>query len=307
MDFIAYMERFPKAGETIIGQGFATSPGGKGANQAVAIARLGVRTHFISKVGTDFVGDMLLDNLRKERVSVEDVRRDPRANSGVAVIYVSSSGENMIAVAPGVDHLIEPRDIEAAERTLESSKVVLAQLEIPVQTVEFAMSLAKRKGKLTLLNPAPAIPLRPEVLESVDVLTPNRVELEALTRRTTATDESILESALTLMKKGIKQVVVTLGSRGAMVVTESEHRIVPSYRIEVVDTVGAGDAFNGALAVALSVDKGVFEAVRFANLVAALKVTKRGAQTGLPTLKQVVEFSEAKGLGGVPRSLLSLI
>jgi len=253
------------------------------------------------------VGDMLLDNLRKESVSIEDVGRDPRANSGVAVIYVNSSGENMIAVAPGVDHFIEPRDVEAAERTLEGSKVILAQLEVPVETVEFAMRLAKRKGKLTALNPAPATPLPPEIFESVDVLTPNRIELEALTRHTTTTEQSILESALTLMKKGIKQVVVTLGSRGAMVVTESEHRIVPSYRVEVVDTVGAGDAFNGALAVALSIDEDVFEAVRFANLVASLKVTKRGAQTGLPTLKQVVEFSEAKGLGGVPRSLLSLI
>ena len=307
MDFISYMEKFPKPGETIIGQGFATSPGGKGANQAVAIARLGARSHFISKVGTDFVGDMLLENLRKEGVSIEDVRRDTRASSGVALIYVNASGENMIVVSPGVDCLIESRDVEAAERTLEGSKAILAQLEVPVETVEFAMRLAKRKSKTTLLNPAPAMSLSPEVFKSVDVLTPNRVELEALTRRTTATDQSILESALTLMEKGIKQVVVTLGSRGAMVVTESEHRIVPSYRVEVVDTVGAGDAFNGALAVALSMDEDIFEAVRFSNLVASLKVTKRGAQTGIPTLRQVVEFSEAKGLCGIPSSLLSLV
>jgi len=307
MDFIAYMEKFPEPGETVIGESFATSPGGKGANQAVAIARLRARSHFISKVGTDFVGDMLLENLRREGVGVEDVTRDSRASSGVALIYVNSSGENMIAVAPGVDRLIEPGDVKRAERTIEGSKVVLSQLEVPMETMEFAMRLARRKGKLSLLNPAPATSLRPEVFRSVDVLTPNRVELEAVTGGTTVTDQDILESALSLVKKGIKYVVVTLGGRGAMVVTESEHRVVPSCRVEVVDTVGAGDAFNGALAIALSLDEEIFEAVRFANLVASLKVTMRGAQTGLPTLAQVIEFSEAKGLGGIPRSLLSLV
>jgi len=307
MDFVGYVERFPEPGETVIGHGFATSPGGKGANQAVAIARLGAKAHFISKVGTDFVGDTLFENLRKEGISIENVERDHRASSGVALIYVNSSGENTIAVAPGVDHLIEPQDIEAAERTLENSKVVLAQLEIPTRTVEFAMMFAKRRDKLSLLNPAPATPLRPEVFRSVDVLTPNRVELETFTGRTTLTDQDLSEAALTLVEKGVEYVVVTLGSRGAMVVTRSEHMVVPSYRVDVVDTVGAGDAFNGALAVALSMGEGVFESVRFANLVASFKVTKRGAQTGLPTLKQVVEFSEVKGLGGIPKSLLALL
>ena len=179
-------------------------------------------------------------------------------------------------------------------------------MEIPTKTATFAIEYAKGMGKTTILNPAPASELDDGVLCHIDYMTPNRGELAKLTGMRVDDDRSIMDAARTLMDRGLRAMIVTLGKRGAMVVAPSGNELVPSYDVNAVDTVGAGDAFNGALAVALSVGEDIFEAVRFANLVASLKVTKRGAQTGLPTLKQVVEFSEAKGLGRIPRSLLTL-
>jgi ribokinase len=302
MDFIAYMESFPKPGETVTAQSYASSPGGKGANQAVTVAKLGARSHFVSRVGTDFVGDMLIQNLRKQHVLTEHVTKDPRDNSGVALIYVNASGENMIAVAPGVDHQIVPRDIEESHDLFGRSRVVLSQLEIPLETVEHAMRLGRKMGAVTILNPAPATPLPAEVMEYVDVLTPNRIELEVLSGTVIESDKDVVDAAHVLIEKGVKHVVVTLGERGSMIVAESEYLKVSGLKVDVVDTVGAGDAFSGALAVALSMSDNVLEAVNFANLVAAIKVTMRGAQTGLPTLSQVIEFSRTRHLPGIPRS-----
>jgi ribokinase len=302
MDFIAYMESFPKPGQTVTALSYASAPGGKGANQAVTVAKLGARSHFVSRVGRDFVGDTLIQNLRKHQVFTDNVTKDPRDNSGVALIYVDVSGENMIAVAPGVDHQIVPRDIEESRDMFSRSRVVLSQLEIPLETVEHAMRLGRKIGAVTILNPAPATPLPANLLEYVDVLTPNRIELEALSGTLVDSDKDIIDSAHVLIAQGVKHVVVTLGERGAMIVDESEHLKVPGLKVEVVDTVGAGDAFNGALAVALSMGENMLEAVSFANLVAAIKVTMRGAQAGLPTLSQVIEFSRTRRLPGIPRS-----
>ena len=302
MDFIAYMESFPKPGQTVTALSYASSPGGKGANQAVTVAKLGARSHFVSRVGRDFVGDTLIQNLRKQQVFTDNVTMDPRDNSGVALIYVDASGENMIAVAPGVDHQIVPRDIEESRDMFSRSRVVLCQLEIPLETVEHAMRLGRKIGAVTILNPAPATPLPAKLLEYVDLLTPNRIELEALSGTLVESDKDIIDSAHVLIAQGVKHVVVTLGERGAMIVDESEHLKVPGLKVEVVDTVGAGDAFNGALAVGLSMGENMLEAVSFANLVAAIKVTMRGAQAGLPTLSQVIEFSRTRRLPGIPRS-----
>lgn len=304
MDFIAYLDRFPEPGETVIGKGFVSAPGGKGANQAIAACRLGADCHLISKVGADFVGESLLGNARGNGVRIDHVTRDPRSHSGVALIYVSAKGENMIAVAPGVDLLISEDDVKAAEGAIASSNAVLAQLEIPTKTATFAIEYAKCMGKTTILNPAPASGLDDSVLRHIDYMTPNRGELAKLTGMRVDDDRSITDAARDLVDMGLRAMVVTLGRRGAMVVTPSGNELVPSYNVNAVDTVGAGDAFNGALAVAISMGCEVGAAVRFANLVAALKITRRGAQAGLPTLKEVVDFARSRGIEDVPQVFL---
>jgi len=303
MDFIAYLDRFPEHGETVIGKGFVSAPGGKGANQAIAACRLGADCHLISKVGADFVGESLLGNARENGVRIDHVTKDPRSHSGVALIYVNAKGENMIAVAPGVDQLISEDDVKASEGAIASSNVVLAQLEIPKKTATFAINHAKGRGKTTILNPAPASELDEGVLGNIDYITPNRGELARLTGMRVDDDRSILDAARSLIEKGLGTVIVTLGKRGAMIVTPSENELVPSYDVNVVDTVGAGDAFNGALAVAVSLRCETRAAVRFANLVAALKTTRKGAQEGLPTLKETVEFAKSRGIEDVPKAL----
>ncbi|MEM2961231.1 MAG: ribokinase [Candidatus Bathyarchaeia archaeon] len=307
MDFIAYVDRFPEAGETIIGSGFVTAPGGKGANQAVAASRIGATCYLVSKIGDDFVGERLLENASKNGIKTNYIRKDPRSNSGVALIFVNAKGENMISVIPGVDRLISKEDVRYAERGISSSSVVLTQLEIPLMTAQFAMRFAKRMGKKTILNPAPASELKEEVLHHIDFLTPNKGELAKLTRKKIIDDKSTLDASRILIEKGVKYVIVTLGKRGAMLITETEYELIPSYDVEVVDTVGAGDAFNGALAVAISLDCEIREAIRFANLVAALKVTKKGAQAGLPTLQEVINFARSRRIEGLPKILFEKI
>jgi len=296
MDFIAYVDDFPEPGETVLGKGFATLHGGKGANQAVAASRLGAICYLISKVGDDFVGESIIENAVKNGVVVDYLKKDARSHSGVALIYVSASGENMIAVAPGVDSLVSEDDVVSARDAIASSDVVVAQLEIPVKTAEFSMRFAKGVGRKTLLNPAPASELSEGVLRYVDFITPNRAELAKLSGMKVEDDASISEAAGLLLERGVGCVLVTLGKRGSMVVTRSIQELVPAYEVKAVDTVGAGDAFNGALAVALSAGCDVLEAARFANLVAALKVTRRGAQSGLPTFREVADFVSSRGL-----------
>ncbi|MBO3803804.1 MAG: ribokinase [Candidatus Brockarchaeota archaeon] len=304
MDFTAYVDEFPKPGETVVGREFAMAPGGKGANQAVAVSRMGATCYLVSKVGRDFVGESLFENAAKNGIRTDFLRRDPRSHSGVALIYVNARGENVIAVAPGVDRLISEEDVRYAERGISSSSVVLAQLEIPLATAEFAMRYAKRMGKTTILNPAPASDLKDELLHNVDFLTPNLGELAKLTRIKVADDESMLRAAGTLLDRGLGHVIVTLGKRGSMLVTSAGSELIPSYEVDAVDTVGAGDAFNGALAFAISLGCGAREAARFANLVAALKVTRKGAQSGIPTLEEALAFARSMGAEDLPKAIV---
>jgi ribokinase len=300
MDFIVYVDRFPKAGETILGSGFITAPGGKGANQAVAASRLGATCYFISKVGNDFIGENLLENARRNGIKIDYIKKDSRSHSGIALIYVNAKGEDMIVVAPGVDMLISEEDIREAEIALSSSKVVLTQLEIPIKTAEFAIKFAKEMGKKTILNPAPASCLNEKVYCNIDFLTPNKGELEKLSGIKINDDFSIIKAARLLILKGVGCVIVTLGRKGAMVVTADDNELIPSYDVKVVDTVGAGDAFNGALAFAISLDIDIREAVRFANIVASIKVTKKGAQTGLPSMREVIAFAKSHEIHDLP-------
>ena len=296
MDFSAYVDRFPQPGETVVGRSFSTSPGGKGANQAVAVTRLAVEAHLISKVGTDYLGALLIDALRSEGVDTAHLNRDDRSATGTTLIYVDSLGENMIVVSPGTDLLVDPSDVDRAKAVLGGSAVVLTQLEIPQTTSNYALRLARTVGARTLLNPAPATPLAADLLKHVDVLTPNRIELETLTDVAVRRERDAIDASRTLVHQGVACVISTHGNQGALVVTDTESQRIPSLRVTVRDTVGAGDAFSGALAVALAKGADVFESAKFANLVAALKVTRRGAQRGLPTRKAVMAFAGHQGM-----------
>ena len=307
MDFTVYVDNLPKPGETVLGWNFEMSPGGKGANQAVAISRLGADSYLISRVGDDYVGKLLLENAIRNGVKVDYVKRDAEAHSGVALIIVDAKGENVIAVAPGVDSRISPRDVEDAENVIASSDAVIAQLEIPVETAVKALELAKAKGKLAVLNPAPAKPLPQRVYKDLDLITPNIRELEALSGVKVRGDEDVVKAARVLLERGVKTVVVTLGKIGALIVDEKGSRNIATYDVPVVDTVGAGDAFNGALTLALTLGAPIEEAVDFANMVASLKVTKKGAQAGLPRAGEVLSFARERGVKlGILKSLEAL-
>lgn len=290
MDYTIYLDKFPRVGETVIGFNFKVSPGGKGANQAVAASRLGCRTYLVSRVGNDFIGKELINNLKKNNVNTNYVLIDNTAYTGIALIFVDKYGRNMIAVAPGADNNVSPKDVEVAFKNINVFNVVLTQLEIPTKTVLHALKIAKEVGAKTILNPAPSKPLPKEVFKYVDILTPNEVELKDLSNIKINDVNDIVNASRKLINLGVGAVVTTLGAKGALVVTKSLVRHVPTFKVRVVDTVGAGDAFNGALAKAISEGLKIDEAVRYANAVAALSVTKHGAQESMPTESDVNEF-----------------
>ncbi len=224
------------------------------------------------------------------------MRVDEEAHTGVALIFVDARGENMIAVAPGADEKVSPGDVESAREAFRGAHALLLQLEIPLETVQRAAEAAKEEGARVILNPAPARKLPESLLKLVDVLTPNEVELEMLSGVPVKSDEDIVKATEKLLNLGISAVVVTLGARGALIVSRDGKEEVPAFKVKPVDTTGAGDAFNGALAVALAEGKSLKDAVLFANMVAAIKVTKPGAQEGLPWRREVEEFAKERGV-----------
>lgn len=290
MDYTVKLPRLPSIGETVIGVDFKKSPGGKGANQAVAAARLNAETYMVSRVGADEDGQMLLDNLRRNGVHTEYVKIDPTSYTGIALIMVDAQGRNMIAVASGTDAKVSKEDIDSAMDCIRRSDMVLAQLEIPIETTVYALEKAYEAGVRTVLNPAPCRPLPRDLYHKIFVITPNRVELSMLTGMPTRSLKEIEEAARSILDLGVENIVVTLGDEGALIVDPSSSTHVKAIRVEAVDTTGAGDAFNAALAVALAEGKSLKEAVFIANTAAALKITKIGAQEGLPRRVELEEF-----------------
>lgn len=287
IDLVVRAPRIPVAGETILGGPFFTGPGGKGANQATGAARLGADVTFVAKLGRDAFGDQAAANLEREGVRPEYVQRTAKAATGVAFIVVDDAGENMIIVASGANAQLSPADVDAAGPALVGADVALFQLESPLATVIHAASMARAAGVKVILNPAPGRRLEPELLATVDVLTPNETELQRITEMPVETLTQIELAARTLLMQGVKTVVVTLGAKGALAVTSAGARYVPAYQVEVVDTTGAGDAFNGALAVALAEGQPLVDAVAFANAAAALQVMKSGAAAAMPRRAEV--------------------
>ena len=289
-DMTVRLPRLPAPGQTVLGGSLLVGPGGKGANQAVAAARAGAEVVFVTAVGDDSFGDQAVEGYRAEGIGVDHIRTLPAVASGVALIFVGEAGENMIGVAPGANARLAPEDVDHLPDTLfEPARVLLlAGLEIPIETVARAVRRGKQAGMKVVLNPAPAQKslLAAGCLDAIDVITPNRGELALLTGRAVATPHDLIGAARALREMGPKSVVVTLGAEGCLVL-DAAVRNLPSHPVAAVDTVGAGDAFSAALAVALAEGQPIDAAAAWASAAAALTVTKPGAQASLPRRAEI--------------------
>ena len=283
-DLVSYMERMPRPGETVHGERFATGAGGKGSNQAVAAARLGAEVTFIGRVGNDVFAELAYEIWDAEGVNRQFVKRDRDVATGVAPILVDSSGENMIVVVLGANKRIQQSDIDAARERIAEADMLVVQLEVNLDIVPYALQTAKAHGVATILNPAPAAAISAETIQLADYLTPNEIELETLSSGDVA---DVASAARALLTRDDQTAVVTLGAEGAQIITPGDSIRVPSFTVDAVDTTGAGDTFNAALAVGLSEGKALEDAVRFANAAAALCVTKPGAADSAPRREDV--------------------
>ena len=289
-DMVIKTDRLPQAGETILGGTFFMNPGGKGANQAVAVARLGGRIAFICKTGDDVFGHQSHELFEKEGIDISYVFSDAGSPSGVALITVDKNGENCIVVASGSNAHLTPDDIAAEEEAIDSADFVLMQLEIPIETVEFVAQKAAGKNKKVILNPAPARTLSKELLQNLYMITPNETEAELITGIKITDEASALKAAERFVELGVNHVVITLGSKGAFVYSEGVCETVPAFKVKAEDTTAAGDIFNGALVVAIAEDRPLLDAVLFAGKAAAISVTRVGAQSSAPYRNEVDVF-----------------
>ncbi len=292
-DLVVRTPRMPVTGETILGGPYRTGPGGKGANQAVAAARLGADVAMIVCLGQDDFGDRAEENLRREGVHTEAIRRTADSHTGVAFIIVDDAGDNTIVVALGTNELLSPADVDAASDTIAQADILLLDLEVPMATVERAAALGRDLGIRVVLNPAPGQALSAELLRCVDVLTPNETEAEIITGLPIGSLEEARLAGEQLLARGVGIVIITLGALGALIVSHEGTQHIPGWKVQVVDTTGAGDAFNGALAVSLAEGLSLPDAVSFANAAAALQVTKIGTAPAMPTLAEVEAFMQA--------------
>jgi ribokinase len=290
MDLVVKSERIPVTGETILGGDFIMVPGGKGANQAVAAAKLGAKVFFIAKLGDDIFGLQSLNNFKKEGVNTKYVLRTQEAPSGVALIMVDDDGNNVIVVAPGANHKLTPEDVKEAESDIALSGALVAQLEVPIETIEFAAGLANKSNVPFILDPAPAQKLSAELLNMVDVLTPNETEAQILTGIEVKDQDSANAAAKKLLECGVKNVILTMGASGYLSVGKEGKEFVAARKVTAADSTAAGDAFTGSLAVGLAKGQSLSEAALFANDVAAVSVTRMGAQPSMPTIEEIDKF-----------------
>ena len=290
IDLVTYIDRMPNAGETLDAPDFQIGFGGKGANQAVAAARLGSSVIMVTRVGDDMFGPQQIENFRQNGIDTTHVRITQGTPSGVAPIFVEPSGENRILIVKGANGALTPADVDAAEADLAACDVILLQLEVPLETVYHTITLAARHGVAAILNPAPARKLDLQRLAGLAFLTPNETELAQLTGLPTATEADIEAAARSLIAQGIGRVVVTLGGRGARLVTVDGVTQIPPVAVTPVDTTGAGDAFIGSFAHFLAQGSDAAEALHHSAHYAALSITRRGAQSSYATLTEFTAF-----------------
>jgi ribokinase len=290
MDMVVLTEKFPKPGETLLGKKFQTFPGGKGANQAVGVAKLGKKTFFITKMGDDDFRKKLTDNLSENGVGIDDILIDKAESTGIALITVDGSGENEIIVIAGSNMKLEPEDINSKKDIFGKAEILLLQLEIPLESIIAAVALANENNIKIILNPAPARELPDELLSKIDFITPNETELETLTGVKISDDSTIILGAKKLIDKGVKNVIVTLGDKGAYLINHEQNEFFPAKKVKATDTTAAGDAFNAGFAYALSEKYQLGEAIKFANVTAAIAVTRMGAQASMPNKSEVLSL-----------------
>ena len=290
MDLVIKAERRPQKGETLIGQQFGMFGGGKGNNQAIAAVRLGGDVTMVGRLGIDSFGDTLMDALVEEGVEIRFIVRDAEVGTGVGSPVIDADGDNSIIIVPRANMRLSAADVDRAASAISDSDVLLLQLEVPIAASQRAAEIAKSSGTKVILNPAPAQDLPDSFLAQVDILTPNQVEAELLSGVEVSDSESAERAARILLDRGVSAVILTLGEGGALLLKDGLTTRIPAYRVNVVDTTAAGDAFCGALATALARGEALEDAVVFANAAGALAVTVLGAAPSMPTAQQITEF-----------------
>ncbi len=289
MDLVVKTESLPKPGETVAGKNFYTFPGGKGANQAVAIAKLGAEVFHVGKIGKDSFGKALVASLQNANVNTDHIETSESEPTGVALITVNQSGGNTIVVVPGANAECKPVFVENAIRNIDDDILVL-QLEIPLPSVKAAIQAAKHRGMVVVFNPAPAAKLPPEIFPAIDILVLNETETEFILNQVVTDSKSALIAGGLLVSQSINEVIITLGKNGAIYASRQDAFFVPCFKVKSVDATAAGDSFIGGLVASLASGKNIRDALHFASAAAALTVTKMGAQASLPIETEVTTF-----------------
>ena len=289
MDLVAYSQNLPRPGETLHGERYAINLGGKGCNQAAAVAKLGGDVHLVGRIGSDDFGRSVTALLKENGVPTKHIVTDLEENTGLAVIGVNNIGENCITVIGGANMAVNRDDVAQNRDMFSKAELLLLQMEIPLEPAMIAADLVREGGGMVIFDPAPAPRdgLTGEILERIDIITPNETEMELLTGIYPASDKDVTQAANVLLDQGVQSVIVKLGAKGTCYCTREEVVHIPPYQVEAIDTVAAGDCFNGGLAYALSQGHKMIEAVRFASACGALSTTRAGASSSAPALDQV--------------------
>ena len=293
MDFSIKTPKMPVPGETIIGESFHLNPGGKGANQAFAIGKLGADVSMLGMVGNDEYAKLLKQNLESVNVNTQGIIEQNNTSTGVAFVTVDSNGENSIIVISGANEKVNTEFIDENINLIDDADIIVMQLEIPVDVVTYVARIAKEKNKLVVLDPAPArADLPDELFSYVDIMKPNETELSILTGVDTSNDDNIIKADKSLVEKGVKNVIVSLGGRGSILVNKDYNKKFNSLGLTPIDTTAAGDSFTAALVSYLASDKSLEEAIQFGHVVSSIVITKKGAQESIPSLEEVRLFLE---------------
>ena len=293
MDLVVKSHKIPIVGETLTGSDFFMTPGGKGANQAVAAAKLGANVIFVARLGKDVFAEKSLENFKSVNINTKHIAQLEGVPSGVAIIAIDDNGKNIIIVVPGANGELMPTDVEKASADIALADVVVCQLEIPIETVERAAAIAAQNKVLFILDPAPAKPLSDKLLSMVDIIKPNETEAQTITGIKVIDVDSASKAADWLLAKGVKNVIITLGEKGALLANKNGKETIASRKVKAIDSTAAGDAFTGALAYGLANDKSLKDAAVYAGAVAAISVTRLGAQSSMPNKQEVDAFIDA--------------